>query len=72
MINNSTEKHISHSADQAFYALMSRSTTQTSLLQRIELRTSELLLSDIVALQEELAGFIVDHVANPDAEFCVI
>ena len=72
MINNSTEKHISHLADQAFYALMSRSTTQTSLLQRIELRTSELLLSDIVALQEELAGFIVDHVANPDAEFCVI
>lgn len=40
--------------------------------KRVELRTSELLLSDIVSLQEELAGFIVDHVANQDAEFCVI
>lgn len=39
---------------------------------RVELETSELLLSDIVTLQEELAGFIIDHVANPDAEFSII
>ncbi|PVH38813.1 hypothetical protein PAHAL_5G359200 [Panicum hallii] len=37
-----------------------------------KLGTSELLLSDILALQEELAGFIMDHVVNPGAEFCLI
>jgi hypothetical protein len=43
-----------------------------SLLQPVELGTSELLLSDILALQEELAGFILDHVVNPGAEFCLV
>jgi hypothetical protein len=43
-----------------------------SLLHRGKLGTSELLLSDILALQEELAGFIMDHVVNPGAEFCLV
>jgi hypothetical protein len=42
------------------------------LPQRAELGTLELLLSDIVAFQEELDSFIVDHVMNPDGELCVI
>jgi hypothetical protein len=44
-------------------------------LQHAELGTSELLLSDILALQalqEELAGFIVDHVVNTGGEFYLI
>jgi hypothetical protein len=43
-----------------------------SLLQREELGTSELLLSDILALEEEPVGFIVDHVVNQGAKFCLI
>jgi hypothetical protein len=41
-------------------------------LQREELGTSELLLSDILALEEEPVGFIVDHVVNQGAKFCLI
>jgi hypothetical protein len=37
-----------------------------------KLGTSKLLLSDIIALEEELAGFIVDNIVNPGAEFCLI
>ena len=57
---------------EKIFNILMHSFCSHSLLQRIELRTLELLLSDIVALQEELAGFIVDHAANPDGEFCVI
>jgi len=57
---------------EKIFSILIHSLCSHSLLQRVELRTSELLQSDIVALQEELAGFIIYHVANPDAEFCVI
>jgi hypothetical protein len=37
-------------------------------LQNYELHTSELLLSELVALQEQLAGWLVDYVVKPGAE----
>jgi hypothetical protein len=43
-----------------------------SLLHRLSLGASELLLSEIMAVQEELPRFIMDHVVRPGAEFCIM
>ncbi|KAL6619930.1 hypothetical protein ACP70R_035069 [Stipagrostis hirtigluma subsp. patula] len=45
---------------------------EASKIKRVELRTSELLLSDILSLQEELAGFILNEVVTEGGKYCVI
>ena len=39
------------------------------ILQNAELSTSDLLYGELVALQEQLAGWLVDYVVKPRAEY---
>jgi hypothetical protein len=41
-------------------------------LQKVELHTFELLLSELVALQEQLAGWLVHYVMKPGAEYNIL
>ena len=42
------------------------------ILQNAELSTSELIYGDLVALQEQLAGWLVDYIVKPGAECNII
>jgi len=37
-----------------------------------ELSTDELLMGELVALQEQLAGWLVDYVVEPGSEYSII
>ena len=40
--------------------------------QNTELDSHELLMGELVALQEELAGWLVDYVVKPGSEYSII
>lgn len=40
--------------------------------QNTELDSGELLMGELVALQEELAGWLVDYVVKPGSEYSII
>jgi len=40
--------------------------------QNTELDSRELLMGELVALQEELAGWLVDYVVKPGSEYSII
>ena len=42
------------------------------IFQNNELSTGELLMGELVALQEELAGWLVDYVVKPGSEYSII
>ena len=42
------------------------------ILQNIELNTSELLLAELVALQKQLARWLVDYIVKPGVEYSII
>ena len=42
------------------------------IFQNNELCTGELLMGELVALQEELAGWLVDYVVKPGSEYSII
>jgi hypothetical protein len=43
-----------------------------TFLQNYELHTSELLLSELVALQEQLSGWLVDYIVKLGAEHSIL
>ena len=42
------------------------------IFQNTELSTDELLMGELVALQEQLAGWLVDYVVKPGSEYSII
>ena len=42
------------------------------IFQNNELSTGELLMGELVALQKELAGCLVDYVVKPGSEYSII
>jgi len=42
------------------------------IFQNTELSTDELLMGELVALQEQLAGWLVDYVVEPGSEYSII
>ena len=42
------------------------------IFQNNELSTGVLLMGELVALQEELAGWLVDYVVKPGSEYSII
>ena len=42
------------------------------IFQNNDLSTGELLIGELVALQEELVGWLVDYVVKPGSEYSII